>query len=76
MTLSQTLAIVIFTVMFIAIVSGKIHRYLPALAGAALVIVVVFLGVMKSPESILSVLNLGQLGEFKFWIPKKCGNLV
>ena len=24
---------------------------------------------MKSPESILSVLNLEQLGQFKFWIP-------
>ncbi|MDP2729334.1 MAG: ArsB/NhaD family transporter [Dehalococcoidales bacterium] len=67
--LSQILAMVIFAVMFIAIVSGKIHRYIPALIGAALVIVIVFLGVMKSTEAVVSVLNLGQLGEFKFWVP-------
>ena len=69
LTLSQILAIVIFAVMFIAIVSGKIHRYVPALVGAALVIVIVFLAVMKSPHTVLNVLNLGQLGEFHFWIP-------
>ena len=69
LALSQILAIVIFAIMFIAIVSGKIHRYIPALIGAAFVIIVVFLIIMKSPEAVLSVLNLGQLGEFKFWIP-------
>jgi len=69
MTLSQILAIVIFAVMFIVIVSGKVHRYIPAIIGAALVVIIVFLVVMKSPHAILSVLNLGQLGEFRFWIP-------
>jgi Na+/H+ antiporter NhaD/arsenite permease-like protein len=68
LALSQTLAIIIFLVMFIAIVSGKVHRYIPALIGAALVVIVVFL-VMKSPHAILSVLNLEQLGQFRFWIP-------
>ena len=67
--LSQILAIAIFAVMFITIIIGKVHRYIPALIGGALVIIVVFIGVMKSPESVLSVLNLGQLGHFKFWIP-------
>jgi len=67
--LSQILAIVIFAIMFAFIVSGKIHRYIPALIGAVLVIIIVFLGVMKSPESIWSVLNLEQLGHLKFWIP-------
>lgn len=67
--LSQILAIAIFVVMFIVIVSGKIHRYIPALVGAALVIIVVFIGVMKSPEAVYSVLNLGQLGQFRFWVP-------
>jgi Na+/H+ antiporter NhaD/arsenite permease-like protein len=66
--LSQVLAIAIFAIMFIAIVSGKIHRYIPALVGAALVIIVVFISVMKSPEAIFSVLNLGQLGQLRFWI--------
>ena len=69
MTLSQILAIVIFAAMFIVIVSGKIHRYIPAIIGAALVVIIVFLAVMKNPPAILSVLNLGQLGEFGFWIP-------
>ncbi len=69
MTLSQILAIVIFAVMFIVIVSGKVHRYIPAIIGAALVVIIVFLAVMKNPPAILSVLNLGQLGEFRFWIP-------
>ena len=67
--LSQILAITIFAVMFITIVIGKIHRYIPALIGAALVIIVVFIGVMRSPEAVLSVLNLGQLGQAEFWIP-------
>ncbi|MFC2021204.1 SLC13 family permease [Chloroflexota bacterium] len=67
--LSQILAIVIFVIMFIAIVSGKIHRYIPALLGAALVIIVVFIAIMKSPEAVYSVLNLGQLVEYTFWVP-------
>jgi len=67
--LSQIAALVIFVVMFIAIVSGKVHRYIPALIGAALVFIIVFIGVMKSPAAILSVLNLEQLGQFRFWIP-------
>jgi len=67
--LSQIAALAIFVVMFIAIVSGKIHRYIPALVGAALVFIIVFIGVMKSPAAILSVLNLEQLGQLRFWIP-------
>ncbi len=67
--ISQILAIAIFLIMFIVIVIGKVHRFIPALIGAALVIIVVFLVIMKSPHVILSVLNLGQLGEFRFWIP-------
>ena len=69
LTLSQVLALAIFVVMFVAIVSGKVHRYIPALVGAALTVVVVFLVIMKSPEAMLNVLNLEQLGQFRFWIP-------
>jgi Na+/H+ antiporter NhaD/arsenite permease-like protein len=67
--LSQILAITIFILMFVAIIVGKVHRFIPALIGAALTLVIVFLLVMKSPESVISVLNLEQLGQFKFWIP-------
>jgi Na+/H+ antiporter NhaD/arsenite permease-like protein len=66
---SQILAVVIFIVMFVAIVSGKVHRFIPALIGAALTIIVVFLISLKSPEAILHVLNFEQLGQFRFWIP-------
>ncbi len=67
--LSQILAITIFVLMFVAIIYGKVHRYIPALIGAALTLGVVFLLVMRSPESITNVLNLEQLGQFGFWIP-------
>ncbi|MFH0914201.1 MAG: SLC13 family permease [Chloroflexota bacterium] len=69
MSLSQIIASLIFLVMFGAIVWAKIHRMIPALIGAALVILVVFLGVMQSPETVLRVLSLGQLGTAKFWYP-------
>ena len=55
--------------MFVAIIVGKVHRFVPALIGAALTIIVVFLGVLRSPEAVLSVLNVQQLGHLKFWIP-------
>jgi Na+/H+ antiporter NhaD/arsenite permease-like protein len=67
--LSQILAITIFILMFVAIIVGKVHRFIPALIGAALTLVIVFLVVMKSPQSVHSVLNLEQLGQFKFWVP-------
>ena len=67
--LSQIIALTIFVVMFIAIIVGKVHRFIPALIGAALTIIVVFLIILKSPEAVSSVLNLGQLGQLKFWIP-------
>ena len=67
--LSQIVALVIFIVMFIVIVSDKVHRYIPALIGAGLTVVVVFLIIMQSPQAVLNVLNLGQLGQLHFWIP-------
>jgi Na+/H+ antiporter NhaD/arsenite permease-like protein len=69
MTLSQILATAIFIIMFAAIIYGKVHRYIPALIGAVLTVGVVFLLVMKSPDSVVHVLNLGQLGQFRFWVP-------
>jgi Na+/H+ antiporter NhaD/arsenite permease-like protein len=69
LTLSQILAITIFVIMFVAIIYGKVHRYIPAMIGAALTLLIVFLVVMRSPESVVSVLNLEQLGQFRFWLP-------
>lgn len=71
MTLAQVAAFVIFLVMFGAIMWGKVHRYIPALIGAALVIIIVFLVIMRSPDSIIQTINLGQLGHAKFWWPGK-----
>jgi len=42
MQLAQILALVIFVVMFGAIIWGKVHRYIPALVAALLVILIVF----------------------------------
>lgn len=69
MSLGQGLATAIFLGMFIAIIVGKQHRYIPALIGAAVTIVVVFLGVMRSPDVVWTVLNLEQLGHATFWLP-------
>ena len=46
-TLSQVFALVIFVVMFAAIVSDKWHRYIPALVGAALTIIAELYSVVK-----------------------------
>ncbi|MBI2860319.1 MAG: ArsB/NhaD family transporter [Chloroflexi bacterium] len=67
--LSQILAIIIFAMMFIAIVSGKVPRWVTAVIGAALTIIIVFLAAMKSPASVISVLNLEQLTQYRFWVP-------
>ena len=69
MTLSQIVAIVIFLLMFAAIIWGKVHRYIPALIGGALVLAVVFLALEKNPQMIASVFNFGQLGHIRFWVP-------
>ena len=68
-TLAQTLAIVIFVGMLVNVIIGRVHRYIPALIGAALTIVVVFFIVLRDPSLALNVLNLGQLVQFNFWVP-------
>jgi Na+/H+ antiporter NhaD/arsenite permease-like protein len=67
LTLGQILAIAIFIAMFVAIIVGKVHRFIPALIGAALTFIIVFLAI--SPEKAYYVLNLEQLGQLKFWVP-------
>jgi Na+/H+ antiporter NhaD/arsenite permease-like protein len=69
MTLGQIAAIAIFLLMFAAIIWGKVHRYIPALIGGALVLAVVFLAIERNPQMITSVFNFGQLGHFRFWVP-------
>jgi Na+/H+ antiporter NhaD/arsenite permease-like protein len=67
--LSQILAIIIFAAMFVAIIVGKVHRFIPALIGAGLILVVVFLIVMRSPATVYYALNLEELGKLQFWVP-------
>jgi Na+/H+ antiporter NhaD/arsenite permease-like protein len=55
--------------MFVAIIVGRVHRFIPALVGAALTLIIVFLVIMKSPGTAYYVLNLEQLGQLKFWVP-------
>ncbi len=69
LALSQIFAIAIFILMFLAIIIGKVHRFIPALIGAGLTLVVVFLITMQSPDSVVHVMNLGQLGQLNFWVP-------
>jgi Na+/H+ antiporter NhaD/arsenite permease-like protein len=69
MTLAQALALVIFLVMFGVIMWGKVHRYIPALIGAGMVIVLVFLVVMREPALIVNTFNFGQLIHGSFWYP-------
>jgi Na+/H+ antiporter NhaD/arsenite permease-like protein len=69
MTLAQIVTLIIFVVMFAAIIQGRLHRFIPALAGAAAVILLVFLVIMKSPHAISEVMALGQLGDVRFWVP-------
>ena len=69
LTLSQILAIAIFIGVLVNIILGRLRRYVSALIGAALIFIVVFTIVLKSPGMALGVLNMGQIGHFSFWIP-------
>ena len=67
--LAQTFAVAIFLLMFLIIIINKLPAYIPALAGGALTVLVVFLIIMKSPATVLHVLNFGQITQFSFWLP-------
>jgi Na+/H+ antiporter NhaD/arsenite permease-like protein len=67
--LAQIFAVVIFLVMFIVIIVNKLPRYIPALVGGALTILIVFLLILKNPDTVVSVLNFGQLAQGAFWFP-------
>lgn len=69
MQLAQILALVIFVVMFGAIIWGKVHRYIPALVAALLVILIVFLGVMRNPGAVETVFGFSQFTRISFWLP-------
>ena len=68
-TFSQIASLAIFIIMFLVITTGKIPRYIPALIGGALTILIVFLLILREPQAVVSVLNFGQIGTLQFWYP-------
>lgn len=67
--LSQIAAVFIFLAMFITIITNKVERYIPALIGGVLVILVVFLGLMHAPEAAIQTLNIHSIFTPEFWFP-------
>ncbi len=67
-TLSQILVIVIFVAMFVVITIGKVHRFIPAIFGAILTLIIL-LAVLRSSDAAISVLNFAEMGQRIFWYP-------
>ena len=70
MSIEQILAIIIFGAMFIAIMWGKIHRYIPALIGAALTAILILLLVDNGSHSLWQVLRLPDFVDGHWWFGK------
>jgi Na+/H+ antiporter NhaD/arsenite permease-like protein len=66
--LSQITAVAIFAGVFISLITGKVHRHISALIGAALTLLVVFLGIERNPQAAIGALNLAEIGQRTFWI--------
>lgn len=65
--ISQIAALIIFIIMFAVIISGKVERHIPALIGAAFVIIVVFGICMHSMYAVIETLNFKSLATMEFW---------
>lgn len=65
--IEQILAVIIFIAMFIMIVLDKSDRYIPAMIGAGLVIIFVFLLCMRSIDAVTQTLNFGSIFHTAFW---------
>ena len=65
--ISQILATIIFVAMFVMIVWEKIDRHITTTIAAVLMIVVVFLISMGSPQAVMEVLNLKAFFSPSFW---------
>jgi len=68
LTPGQIASIAIFVGVFIALITGRVHRFIPALIGGALTLAVVFLGIERNPQAAVSALDLAELGKSTFWI--------
>ncbi|MCR5055063.1 MAG: citrate transporter [Lachnospiraceae bacterium] len=67
MQLAQILAIIIFVMMFVLIVTDKIERHYVTLGCGLATIVIVFGIVMRSPATIMESLNLRNIFTLGFW---------
>ncbi|MGN0165850.1 MAG: SLC13 family permease [Lachnospiraceae bacterium] len=67
--LATVIAVLIFLVMFLIIIQGKIDRYLPACIGAVLVLVVVFGICMRDMDAVVNTLNYESIFTKGFWLP-------
>jgi len=67
-TLSQILIVVVFIAMFVVITIGKVHRYIPALIGAVICLLILML-VQRSFDNVVTVLNVGEIFKPIFWYP-------
>ncbi len=68
LALSQIAALAIFVGVFISLTTGKVQRFIPALIGAALTLLVVFLGIERNPQAAVGALNLAEISRSSFWI--------
>lgn len=67
MSMAQVLAILIFIIMFILVVSEKVERHIVTLGCGFATLVVVFGVVMKSQDAIARTLNLKSFVTTEFW---------
>jgi Na+/H+ antiporter NhaD/arsenite permease-like protein len=70
MTPAQILATVIFLAMFVTISIGKVHRYIPALVGAALISIVIALMVESGPHQLWEMLKLSDFTHSGWWFSR------
>lgn len=70
MNTEQILAVVIFGVMFLAIMSGKIHRYLPALIGAGAMAILILAMVDNGTHSLWQVMRLPDFVHGDWWFSR------
>jgi Na+/H+ antiporter NhaD/arsenite permease-like protein len=70
MSIEQILAIIIFAAMFAAIMWGKIHRYIPALIGAALTAILILVLVDNGSHSLWQVMRLPDFIDGHWWFGK------
>ncbi len=65
---AQIIAVVIFVLMFVLIVTEKIPRHFATLGCGALMLIVVFGICMRSSEAVMETLNLKTFADSNFWL--------